>query len=172
MKPEVQNGLIGYSYGARIITGALHLLGGGTLAGQTMPAGERPAIRVALWAAALHDHWLLPGHYHGQALAMADRWLVTYNYCDPVLSRYQWIEKCGDPAALGYSRLYGRNLLPTELNDRVEEMNVSCLVGGTHDMRPYLYLLPIQNRTRQYVLWHVLEVAEKPVQALAAAAAK
>ena len=86
MKPEVRTGLIGYSYGARIITGALHLLGGGTLAGQTVSAGERPTIRVALWASGLHNHWLLPGHYHGQALAMAERWLITYNCCDPVLA--------------------------------------------------------------------------------------
>ena len=172
MKPEVRTGLVGFSYGARIITGALHLLGGGTLAGQLIPAGERPPIRVALWAAGLHDHWLLPGHYHGQALAMADRWLITYNLCDPALSRYQWIEKCGNPVALGYSGVYGRNLLPKELNDRIEEMNVSCLVGGTHDTPPYIFSLPIQDRTRPYVLWHDLNVAEKPAQALAAAAAK
>lgn len=172
MKPEVRTGLIGYSYGARIITGALHLLGGGTLAGQTVSAGERPTIRVSLWAAGLHNHWLLPGHYHGQALVMAKRWLITYNCCDPVLARYQWLEKCGDPVALGYSSLYGRNLLPPDLNDRVEEMNVSCLVGGTHDMRAYLFSLPVQKRTRLYVLWHELEVAEKPVQALAAMTAE
>jgi hypothetical protein len=169
MKPEVRTGLIGYSYGARIITGALHLLGGGSLAGRTVPAGERPQIRTALWAAALHNDWLLPGHYHGQALAMADRWLTTYNCCDPVLSRYQWIDKCSDPVALGYSGLYGRNRLPPELNERVEEMNVSCLVGGTHDMRAYLYSLPVQDRTRQYVLWHDLESAKSPAPALAAA---
>jgi hypothetical protein len=172
MKPQVQNGLLGYSYGARIITGALHLLGGGSLGGTTIPAGDRPAFRSALWAAALHDHWLLPDHYHGHALGMADRWLITSNGCDPVLSRYQWIEKCGDPVALGYSGMYGRHLLPKELNDRVEELNVSCLVGGTHDMRPYLFSPPIQNRTRQYVLWHELEVAEQSVQALAAVAAE
>src|SRR5262245_11910838 len=33
MKPEVHTGLIGYSYGARIACGALHLLGGGTQIG-------------------------------------------------------------------------------------------------------------------------------------------
>ena len=88
------------------------------------------------------------------------------------MPRYQWLEKCGDPVALGYSGLYGRNLLPPDLNDRVEEMNVSCLVGGTHDMRAYLFSLPVQKRTRQYVLWHELEVAEKPGQALAAMTAE
>ena len=169
IQPDVQVGLVGYSYGARIATGALHLLGGGTLVGHTLAAGERPQVRIALWAAALHNHWLLPGHYHGQALTALDRGFVTYNCCDPVLSRYHWLEKCGNPVALGYSGFYGRNLLPAELNSRVEEMNVTCLVGGTHDMRPYLYSLPIQNRTRDYVLWHELETAKPAAPALAAA---
>lgn len=171
MSPDVPTGIVGYSYGARIAGGALHLLGGGNLNGQTIAAGERPPIRVAFWAAAMHNHWLLPGHYHGQALPMADRWLITYNCCDPVLSRYQWLEKCGNPVALGYSGFYGRNRLSSELNARVEEMNVTRLVGGTHDMRPYLYSLPIQNRTRQYVFWHELE-EKKPVEPVAALAAK
>jgi hypothetical protein len=169
MQPEVQVGLLGYSYGARIITGAMHLLGGGSLAGKSVPPGERPVIRAAFWAAALHNHWLLPGHYHGQALTTLDRCFVTYNCCDPVLSRYHWLEKCGNPVAMGYSGVYGRNLLPPELNSRLEEMNVTCLVGGTHDMRPYLYSLPIQNRTREYVLWHELDEARPAAQALAAA---
>ena len=169
IQPDVQVGLVGYSYGARIATGALHLLGGGRLIGHTIAPGERPQIRIALWAAALHNHWLLPGHYHGQALTVADRCLITTNCCDPVLSRYHWLEKCGNPVALGYSGFYGRNLLPPEVNRRVEEMNVTCLVGGTHDMRPYLYSLPIQNRTREYVLWHELDDAKPPAQALAAA---
>jgi hypothetical protein len=90
-----------------------------------------------------------------------------------VLSRYHWIEKCGDPVALGYSGLYGRNLLPPELNERVEEMNVSGLIGGTHDMPIFLHSPAIQERTRQFVLWHELEsrpqAASRP---LAAAAAK
>jgi hypothetical protein len=171
ISPEAPTGLIGYSYGARIITGALHVLGGGALAGQTVPPGDQPPLRVALWAAALHDHWLLPGHYHGNALGQADRWLITHNCCDPVLSRYQWIEKCGNPVAMGYSGVYGRNLLPPDLNDRIEELNVTCLVGGTHDMRPYLYSLPILNRTREYVLWHELDAARPAAPALAAAAA-
>jgi hypothetical protein len=50
-------------------------------------------------------------------------------------------------------------------------MNVTCLVGGTHDMQPYLYSLPIQNRTREYVLWHELDAAKPAAPALAAAAA-
>jgi len=31
---------------------------------------------------------------------------------------------------------------------------VTNIVGGEHDWRPYLYSLYIQNRTREYVMWH------------------
>lgn len=173
--PDVQVGLIGFSYGARIINGGMHLLGGGQMVGQTLPPTERPMIRVALWAPATHNHWLLPGHYHGEALKMGDAWYSTINCCDPALQRYRFLEKCGDPVAQGYSGIYGRNLLPPDINQRIEEVNVSCLVGGTHAMRPYLYSQPIINRTRQYVLWHELETAKaekKPAQQLAAAGTK
>lgn len=154
IQPQVRVGLLGYSYGARIIAGGLHLLGGGQLQGWTAPPGERPQIRVALWAAAEHDDWLLPGRFHGLALAMADRWLITHNCCDPVLARYRFIEKCGNPVAMGYSGVYGRNLLPGDLDARIEELNVTNLVGGTHDFEPYLYSPAVIDRTRDVVLWH------------------
>jgi hypothetical protein len=153
MQPQVKVGLIGYSLGARIIAGGLHLLGGGVLAGQMAPASDPPKVRVAFWAAAEHDDWLLPGRYHERALAHADRWFITRNCCDPVLSRYRWLEKCGDPVALGYSGLVGRNLLTAEQNARIEELDVTCLVGKSHDLPRYLFSLPIIEPTRQVVLW-------------------
>jgi hypothetical protein len=156
MNPAVPVGITGYSFGARITTGALHALGGGAIMGQTVPSGARPQVRVALWAAAVHNHWLVPGNYHGNALPMADAWFNTLNYCDPVLERYRMLEKCSDPEALGYAGLAGRNLISPDLNDRFEERNVSHLVGRTHDMQPYLYSSYIQQRTRQYVLWYEL----------------
>jgi hypothetical protein len=109
---------------------------------------------VALWAAAEHNHWYLPGNYHQHALATADAWFITINACDPVLARYRFLEKCSDPCAVGYTGIYGRNLLPPDVNERVEEVTVSNIVGKTHDLEPYLYSLWIQNRTREYVLWH------------------
>ena len=154
MQPQVKVGLLGYSYGARIVAGGLHLMGGGQLLGWSVAAGERLQMRVALWAAAEHDDWLLPGRFHGLALGMADRWLITHNYCDPVLRRYRFIEKCGNPEAMGYSGVYGRNLLPAHLDACIEELNVTNLAGGTHDFEPYLYSSAIIDRTRDVVLWH------------------
>jgi hypothetical protein len=156
MKPEVHVGLLGYSFGARIASGALHLLNGGAICGQMVSAGVHPELRVALWAAAEHNYWYQPAQFHGRAPAAADAWFITINYCDPVLSHYRFLDKCSDPEAVGHSGIYGRNLLPPDVNARIEEVNVSNIVGGTHDWRAYLYSQWIQDRTREYILWHPL----------------
>jgi hypothetical protein len=156
LQPDVKVGLLGYSFGARIIAGALHTLGGGQTVGLSIAATDVPRIHVAFWAGGGHDYWLLPGQYHGKALAMADRWLITYNRCDPVLARYRFVDKCSNPVALGYSGMAGRNQLPPEIDARIEEQDVTPFVGRSHDMNRYLYSPPIISRTREFVLGHEL----------------
>jgi len=170
LRPEVRCGLLGYSFGARIVSGAVHLTGGGAIFGYVVPPGPRAQFQVAIWAAAEHNHWYLPGQFHSQALAAAEAWYVTINCCDPVLARYQLIDKCSDPVAVGYAGIYGRNLLPPDINARLEEVNVSNIVGGEHDWRPYLYSLYIQDRTRDYILWHELGAGALRAPATTAAA--
>lgn len=156
ISPEPQVGLVGFSYGARIIGGALHGLGGGNVAGHTIPAGERAKMRVVLWAAAENSDWLVPSRFHGQALPLAEKWLNLINYCDPALAQYWRLDKCNGGCALGYTGLYGRNLLTPEVNASFHELDVTHLIGKEHDLPPYLYSIPVQNATREYALWHDL----------------
>ena len=102
-----QVGLIGFSFGSRVISGALHLAGGGRMAGyQLADAGPAAArYRAVMMASAMHDYWLLPGRFHGDAVAMTEQMLLLNNACDPVLKRYQLIDPCSNPAALGYCGL-------------------------------------------------------------------
>lgn len=153
MPAKARVGIVGYSYGARITAGALHLLGGEELCGWRVTPGNEVAYRVVFWAAAEHDDWLVPYRRHWRAIDMAERWLITRNYCDPALSRYGWIEKGWDPVALGYSGLAGRNLLTAEQNARIEEIDVTNVVGKTHDNDAYLYAPWVAGRTRGVVLW-------------------
>ncbi len=170
IQPEVRVGVLGFSFGARIASGAMHLLGGGQIFGATLPDGPRAQFRVAMWAAAEHNHWYQPSQFHDRAIAAASAWFVTINCCDPVLARYGHIDQCGNPVAVGYAGIYGRNLLPADVSARIEEVNVSNIVGGEHDWRPYLYSLYIQNRTREYILWHDLKLSSsKEAAALTAA---
>ncbi|QDU31833.1 hypothetical protein ETAA8_69930 [Anatilimnocola aggregata] len=155
IQKDVPIGLIGYSYGARIILGSMHLLGGGSFGGRATEPSPGQPIRVALWAAAEHNCWPLPGHAHGQALGMADHWFITINGCDPALQRYAMVDKCESPTALGYAGFGGG--LPTHLAERVELINVSNIVGGSHDMRLYLYAPSIAQPTAKTVLWYDLK---------------
>lgn len=134
-------GIIGYSYGARVTTGGLHQLGA--------QQASHPPLRVALWAAAVHHDWPLPGRWHGQSLPQAERWLICVNPCDPVLARYAAVEKCGDPTALGYAGLPPHGPLPAD----VEEFQVGHLVGKSHDKDSYLYSPAVACKTRETVLW-------------------
>ena len=73
--PDVSIGMFGFSYGPRLITAALHHLGGGSIDGRCLLARKnstRKPIRIALAAAALDAHWLQPGQRHGQALAKSN----------------------------------------------------------------------------------------------------
>jgi hypothetical protein len=145
-------GLVGFSFGARIIGGALHLLAGGELEGMTIPCGERPKFQVAFWAAAAHNNWLLRDCRHGRALPLGEKWLNLINGCDESLRHYQLLEKGHNPPALGYTGLAGRNLLAPQEQERWEEQDVSNLVGVTHNYHPYVYSPWIAERTAQVVL--------------------
>lgn len=99
---------IGYSFGARITTGACHLLAGRTLGGRclidqyaTSNDLRHPRFRAMLWAAAIDEDWLIPGHFHGAALESVEHMTVTINPRDVVLSVYRVAEKRNSPPAIG-----------------------------------------------------------------------
>ncbi|HUE70374.1 MAG TPA: hypothetical protein VMP01_05740 [Pirellulaceae bacterium] len=152
-REDYRVGFVAFSYGARITGGALQMLGGGNLDGHTLPRRQRPQFRVALWAPAAHNDWLLPHSRHGKALPLADKWLSTTNRCDESLWRYERLEKCGNPPALGFAGFTGRGQLPAELQNRWEEWEVSNLVGSTHNYHPYMHSPWIAEQTARCVLW-------------------
>jgi hypothetical protein len=130
-------GMIGYSYGARIVTGALHILGGGSLSGIGLSERAHPhraPVRVVLIAAAMHSHWLGPGQYHGKAMSQIERMLFINNCIDPMMQWYHLSVPNGDPQAMGLAG-------PTFVRaDHVKLCNkdVSRCVGSKHDERRYL----------------------------------
>ncbi len=97
--------MVGYSFGARVITGSLHALAGGTLAGRSLPDDPIVGadIRVGLIAAAIESMWLTRRGYHGQATQNMNRLALLYNRRDAVLKRYWLLERVRQRTALGYS---------------------------------------------------------------------
>ena len=137
---EAHVGLIGFSLGARLATGAMHLLEGGSLSGISLDRGATAGphdVSAVLYAAALDNDGLLPGRSHGQALEGNHHVLNLYNCCDPVLKRYRFISRCYNPVALGYSGLAGRSRLQ-EGADRYDEESVARYIGCHHSLYDYL----------------------------------
>lgn len=174
MDRRVPVGLAGYSFGARVATGAIHLLGGGELLGSSLkldPKSGRPTIRAVLLAAAEDSNWLAPGGLDGMTIPTVQRMLLLNNTCDSSLRHYPLIDRCTRPDALGYVGL-------ATSDPKIEQCDVCNTVGPEHDwshyfcsdclvekMRPYLYLasLPPLNQTLG-----VAKTAEQAVSKLAA----
>lgn len=154
MCPDAQVSLAGFSFGARIITGALHLLGGGMLTGQTLPSAtlSRSPMRAVLMAAAVHNDWLLPGRPHGEVWPLTDELSILYNSSDPVLKRYRFVDPHARPAALGYIGFWCADEVGSAA-DRVSPRDVCCQVGRTHDFGCYLGSVEIMESVRQTMLW-------------------
>ncbi|NUQ64784.1 MAG: alpha/beta hydrolase [Pirellulales bacterium] len=144
--------LIGYSFGARSVTGAMELLAGGNVAGRRLSqldeAPER-RVRAMLLAAAMDSHWLLPGQYHGQALDRMEQAFITVNPADRVLKHYHLMYRCSNPQALGWAGPAGRGCLGAE-QAKLEMANVACNVGKEHDFFRYIHSPAVTSRLALY----------------------
>lgn len=139
LNPQTPLSLLGYSFGARIVSGALHLSGGGTLGRfRLVEANPRPAnsVRVAVLAAGMDNRWWLPGRYHGECFSQVDRMLLLYNSCDPILRLYSRFDRRPGAQALGYTGFCWTSRLG-ENAERLEQTNVCCRIGRTHDEQAY-----------------------------------
>jgi hypothetical protein len=129
--------LIGFSYGARIITGALHILGGGDLGGLALASRQHPdrqPVNAVLFAAALNSDWLCPGHYHGQAMTQVNRMMLLNNCNDVAMEYYRFSTTCGDPQALG---LCGPTCIDAAGAAKIRQRDLSRWVDQ-HDLMCYV----------------------------------
>jgi hypothetical protein len=154
---EMPVSLIGYSYGARTVTGGLQLLAGGRSGGRRLddPPAETVHPRVVLFASAFPNGWITPDSVHGRAFDTADQVLSLYNPYDPVLKLYRFTADNGKPVALGHRGISSRALGPYA--PRVEQRDVGSLVGHSHDFDRYTSTTWVQRRVRNYVLWSELQ---------------
>ncbi|MFO0902697.1 MAG: alpha/beta hydrolase [Pirellulales bacterium] len=134
--PQTEISLLGYSYGARVVTGALHWRAGGQFDGRALPGGEAGArYRVALLAPAVNVDWLAPEGCHGDLWSATDRMLVLYNPCDPALRWYKFLYRRQRPTPLG---LYGiDDAWLGEAAEQMDQWDVSTAIGRTHDENAY-----------------------------------
>jgi pimeloyl-ACP methyl ester carboxylesterase len=149
--------LVGYSFGARIVASALHLLSGGTIRGQQLSVNAEQAperVRVAVLAAAVERGTLDPGGVWSRAWLSIDELLVLVNPLDPVLKRFWLVDLRSKPKALGYAGM------PTA-HPRAEQIDASCYVGRTHQERAYLGNTAVMRLLAQFVLdWDSDQVSD------------
>jgi hypothetical protein len=154
---EAPLALIGYSYGARVVTGALHVLAGGSLGHLQLDERRQPThspVRVALVAAAVHADWLRPSGYHGRALEQVEELVLVNNQLDPAMRFYRLAMEGRDARALGYAGVGGLG----QFADKVRTVDATQVVGRHHGIGEYLASVPRMNR-----VWAtVIPAAEVP----------
>jgi hypothetical protein len=150
--------IMGFSFGGRVVTGAMHLVAGGKILGCSLDdfAGEkisseeyRRKYRVSLAAPALDRSWISPGKQHGMAMDSIDRLVNLYNSKDPVLRRFRFVD-LARPIAAGLTGFQNtgdpRQTMPLASQDRVLQFDCGGQLGLTHDEKSYYTECPCFKR--------------------------
>jgi hypothetical protein len=157
--PGVPISLLGFSYGTRVVSGALHLLGGGEIAGRILPAGHertRLPMRVVLLSAAMPNYWLSPGRRYDHALSQVDHLLLLYNSRDQALRFYWCLDPDSRPQALGCTGFVGPEYW-NESDRRITQLDVSCFVGKKHSELAYFHSPHTNSAIRPFALWQAID---------------
>jgi pimeloyl-ACP methyl ester carboxylesterase len=154
MRPDLQVVLIGYSFGARISTGALHLLGGGAINNRVLPQRIHPIrepLGVVLLAGAVGRDSLIPGHRHGMAMSQVRRMWISVNSTDRVLRYFPKVLEGTGTDALGYTGPSGLNLMGAD-RSKIYIEDVSAYVHKHHGFSVYLRAGEVMAKARREVL--------------------
>ncbi len=150
MPTETQVTLVGFSLGARVITGGLHILAGGSLGHLSLTERvepDRAPMNAVLMAAALHSNWLGEGQYHGLAMTQVSQMLLINNRRDPAM-RFYHIAFPGRPKALGYC---GPTYIAPWQRSKIDMRDVSRYTSQ-HDLYQYLCVPGVPAQIAEYSL--------------------
>lgn len=140
LPPETPVSLLGFSYGARLNSATLHLLGGGELCGRYLERPEGTSaprqLREILLAAAMDNFVLAPDAQYRNALPAAERIVNIFNARDNVLDLYPLLWRLGGPKAAGYTGLIGYG---GPYADKVAEINVTGMLTPKHEWDSYFH---------------------------------
>ncbi len=163
-QPQVS--VLGFSFGARSVTGGLHLASGGSIPGlhhtSVTPAeGNESVYRVGLVAPAVDRGWLSPRGKHREALNQVEALVNLYNSRDPILRRFRLLDRVTRPVAAGFAGFIGieafsdpRASGPLESNSRFLQYDCGGPVGKTHDEKSYYRECPQFRVVLDHLLWN------------------
>ncbi|MEX1041432.1 MAG: hypothetical protein WDZ51_12415 [Pirellulaceae bacterium] len=157
---EERVSLIGFSLGARVLSGGLHLLGGGTLRGRALPDHESNThgYRVAFWAGAVSVSSPTLYGSRQQAWDQVDSLLNIFNSADPVLRRYHLVTRQKGDRAIGLNGIY---VASADNREKLTQLNACRIVGKDHAWDRYIGSPTLMQRTRAQLTWPLeTEVAD------------
>ena len=150
---ETPVSLFGFSFGARVISGSLHILGGGTLGNLSLPERvhpQRPPFLVGMVAAAYDADWLQPGHFHQRAITQMKQLVLVTNHRDPAMRLYHFSVDRGRIHAMGKHGLARPQTLGEQVR-RIRSIDVTSQVGRSHILDDYL-----SAKRKMKALWNRL----------------
>ncbi len=132
--------LVGHSHGARLISSAIHLLGGGAVQGYRAAPHVTAAphrIRAVLFAAAMDHNWLNPNERYGRMLFRSNAVLNLRNREDIALGFYPMRKFNSNPALarVGLTNVDRSRL--GALNPKLMELDVTSVIGSGHVWQHY-----------------------------------
>ena len=154
--------VLGFSFGARTISGGLHLNAGGTLPGTPILGTGNPntRYRVSLVAPAIDRDWLETNGRHRYAMNNVDQLINLYNSRDPILRRFRFIDSIASPIAAGFAGFAGfdasanpRSTEPLIASDRIKQYDCGTQIGSTHSERDYYGKCPHFQTAINNLLW-------------------
>ncbi|MFN5770412.1 MAG: hypothetical protein ACK44Z_13760 [Pirellulaceae bacterium] len=158
-------GVLGFSFGGRVVTAALHLVSGGKVQqGELswLDPSSRPSAmqyRVGLVAPAVDRSWLSSSGRHHLAMRDVDQMVNLYNSQDPVLRRFRFIEASGGSIAAGFTGFLRQqgdapSTGPLASQQRLRQFDCGGAMGVTHDERSYYRECPCFSEVVRNILWH------------------
>ncbi len=136
---QSQLGILGFSFGGRVVGGGLHMVSGGSYEGRRSPVWTQARyVRVSFLAPAFDRTWLSEKREYGLALSHVQSLINIYNSKDPVLRRFRFLDRVTTPIAAGFSGIADpRATEPLAEDSRIEQFDCGCDVGSSHDEMNY-----------------------------------
>ncbi len=164
LRNESQISLLGFSFGARAVTGGLHLDAGGMIPGYAIaPSPKADAemnYRLGLVAPALDRNWIERNGRHNLALSHVESMINLYNSRDPILRRFRFIDRLSQPIAAGFAGFSGiaaladpRATTPLSGQSRIRQYDCGSVIGTTHSEKSYYGECPYFRNMIKHLLW-------------------
>jgi hypothetical protein len=163
LRSQSRVSVLGFSFGARCATAALHLDAGGNIPGlrfgnQQTETVQRVPYHLGLIAPAVDKNWLLPNGRYGKATSNINDFVNMYNSRDPVLRRYKFIDRLSRPIAGGFVGFDGigdpRATSPLAGQIKVKQYNCGGVIGTTHSEKSYFGECPYFRVMIDHLLWN------------------